>query len=64
MLTAILKPIAINYAMCVNPFATNAVKNAHIYSWWYDEIAMIDPAQRNSDPPRAYISVLNESSQQ
>jgi hypothetical protein len=33
----------------------NAVKTAEIHSWWYEEIAMIDPAERNSDPPRAYI---------
>jgi len=63
MVMACVKPIAINYGMFVNPFATNAVKTAQIHSWWYEEIARIDPAQRNSDPPRAYISVVNELSQ-
>jgi len=29
-----VKPIAIKYAMFVNPFATNAVKTAQIHSWW------------------------------
>jgi hypothetical protein len=56
MVMARVKPIAINYAMFVNPFAMNAVKTAQIHSWWYAEIARIDPAQRNSDPPCAYIS--------
>jgi len=60
---ACVKPIAINSVMLVNPFATNAVKTAQIHSWWYEEIARIDPAQRNSDPPRTYISVVNELSQ-
>jgi len=59
-----VKSIAINYAMFVNPFAMNAVKAAQIHSLWYQEIARIDPAQRNPDPPYAYISVVNESSQQ
>jgi len=63
MVMAGVNPIAINYAIFVNPFATNAVKTAHIHSWWYKEIATIDPAQRNADPPRAYISVVNELSQ-
>jgi len=63
MVMACVKPIAINYVMFVNPFATNAVKTTQIHSWWYEEIVRIDPAQRNSDPPRAYISVVNESSQ-
>jgi len=63
MVMARVKPIAINSAMFVNPFATNAVKTAQIDSWWYEEIARIDPAQRNSDPARAYISVVNELSQ-
>jgi len=60
---ACVKPIAINSAMFVNPFATNALKTAKIHSWWYEEIARIDPAQRNSDHQCAYISVVNESSQ-
>jgi hypothetical protein len=28
----------------------------------YEEITKIDPAQRNSDPPRVYIAVLNKLS--
>jgi len=63
MVMACVKPIAIDYTMFVNPFAMNAVKTAQIHRWWYEEIARIDPAQRNSDPARAYISVVNESSQ-
>jgi len=63
MVISCVKNIAINYAVLVNPLATNAVKTAQIHSWWYEEIARIDPAQRNSDPPRAYISVVNESSE-
>jgi len=63
MVMARVKPIPIDNAMFVNPFATNAVKTAQIHSWWYEEIARIDPAQRNSHPPRAYISVVNELSQ-
>ena len=57
------KSIAINYVMFVISFAMNVVKPAHIHSYWYEEIARIDPAQRNSHPPCAYISVLNKSSQ-
>ena len=57
------KPIAIHYAMFVNHVPTNAVKTAQIHISWYEEIARIDPTQRNSDPPRAYISVVNEFSQ-
>jgi len=64
MVMACVKPIAINYAMIVNSFAMNAVKTALIHSWWYEEIARIDPAQRNSDLPHAYISAVNELSQQ
>jgi len=64
MVMACVKPIGINYAMFVNPFATNAVKTAQIHIWWYEKIARIDWVQRNSDPPTAYISVVNESSQQ
>jgi len=55
MVMAHVQPIAINYAMFVNRFATNALKTAQIRSWWYEALAMINPAQRNSDPPRAYI---------
>jgi len=57
------KPITINYPMLVNPFGMNAVKTAQSRSWSYEEVARIDPVQRNSDPLRAYISVVNESSQ-
>jgi len=42
MLMACEKPIAIDYAMFVNPFATNAVNTAHIHSWWYRVIARSD----------------------
>jgi hypothetical protein len=63
MVMARVKTIAITYVMFVNPFATNAVKTTQVYSWWYEEIAKIDPAQRNSDPTCAYISVGNELSQ-
>jgi len=63
MVMARVKPLAINYAIFVDLFATNAVKTAQIHIWWYEEIARIDPAQRNSDPPHAYILVVNESSQ-
>jgi len=58
-----VKPIPINDEMFVKPFATNAVNVAQIHSLWYEDIARIDPAQRNSDPSRAYISVVNESTQ-
>jgi hypothetical protein len=64
MVIACVKPIAINYGMFVNPIAMNTVKTAQICSWWCAEITSIDPAQRNSDPPHAYISVVNELSQQ
>jgi len=63
MLMARVKPMAIKYAMFVNLVATNAEKTTQIRCWWYGEIARIDPAQRNSDPLRAYISVVTESSQ-
>ena len=63
MVMARVKPIAINYMMFVSPVATNVVKTVQIHSWWYEDIASIDPAQRNSDPPHAYISVVNKSSQ-
>jgi len=63
MVMASVKTIATNYAMFVNPFAMNAVKTAQMHSWWYEEITRINPAQRQSDDPRAYISLVNESSQ-
>ena len=64
MVMACVKPRAINYVIFANPFATNAVKTTQIHGWWYEEIARSDPAQRNSDPPRVYISVVNKLSQQ
>jgi len=63
MVMAHVEPIANNYGMFVNHFATNVVNTAQIHSWWYEEIARVDPAQRTSDTPRAYISVVNELSQ-
>jgi len=63
MVMACVNLIAINYVMFVNPIATRVVKTAQIHSWWYEDKARIDPAQRMTDPPRAYISVVNESSQ-
>jgi len=33
LVTAHVTPIAINYAIFVNPFHTNAVKTAQIHSW-------------------------------
>lgn len=53
------KPITIRYVMLVNSFATNAVKTIQIYSWWYEEITMIQPVQKNPDPPHVYILVVN-----
>jgi hypothetical protein len=44
---ACVKAVAFNYAMIVNAFVTNAVKTAEIHSWWYEEIAWIDPVHRN-----------------
>jgi len=58
-----VKPIAVNSAIFMNPLAKNAVKTAQIHSWWYEETVRIHPAQRNSDLPRAYISVVDELSQ-
>jgi len=60
MVMARVKPIASNNSMCVNPFAMNAVMTAQIHSWWSEEIGSINPAPRNSNPPPAYISVVNE----
>jgi hypothetical protein len=44
MVIACGKLLAMNYAMLVNPFAMNEVKTNPIDSWWYEEIARIDPA--------------------
>jgi hypothetical protein len=57
-----VKPTALNSEMFRNPVETNVVKNAQIHSRRYEEIPRIDPAQRISDPPHAYISVGNDSS--
>jgi len=56
---------AYSYQLCNvgESLATNAVKTAQMHGWWYEDIARIDPAQRNSDPAHADISVVNESSQ-
>jgi len=62
MVVAHVKPLGNNHTMCVNPFAMHVVKTAQIHCWWYEEIARIEPAQRISDHPGAYISVVNESS--
>jgi len=62
MFMALDNPIAIHYAMFLNPFDMNAVKCVQIQKWWYEEIPWIDPFQRNSNPPSAYIPVVNESS--
>ena len=63
MVMACVKSVANNVLKFVNLFATNVVKTAQIHSLWHEKMARIDPAQRNSDPPRANILVVNESSQ-
>jgi hypothetical protein len=60
IIMARVKTVGINYVMFLTPFATNVGKTAQIHSWWYDEIARIDQAQRNTQPPRGYISVVND----
>ncbi|KAF8241768.1 hypothetical protein K440DRAFT_641234 [Wilcoxina mikolae CBS 423.85] len=57
LVLAEVKPIAGRYAMFNNPFATNAVKTTQIHSWWYHYVIKVDLAMRNTDPPRAYLSV-------
>jgi len=52
-----------DYAVFVNFFATHTVGTVQIHSWWYEDIARMDPAQEYSNPPHAYISVVNKSSQ-
>jgi len=64
MVMAYVKCIAIDYAVFMNFFAKNEVMMAQINSWWYEDIARNDPAQRILDLPCAYMSVVNESSQQ
>jgi len=61
MVMAWMKSIAIKNAAFANPFAMNAVMTAQIHIWCCEEITRIDPAQRNSDPRHAYISVVKES---
>jgi len=63
MVMAHVKPIAMNHAIFLNLFATNAVRTPQNQRWLYKEIARIDPAQSISDPVCAYILVVNESSQ-
>jgi hypothetical protein len=63
MAMANVKPTDISYAMFVNRLTQNAVKTTQIHSWWFKEIARIDPTLRNLDPAPAYITVVNESSQ-
>jgi hypothetical protein len=63
MLMTRVQPPGINHPMILNPFATNTVNVTQIHSWWYEVIAWIDPAQKNSDPPHGYLSVVNKSSQ-
>jgi hypothetical protein len=48
--------------MFLNTVAIDAVRTAPIQRWWYKAIAIIDPAHITSDPPHAYMSVVNESS--
>jgi len=60
---ACVKPLAIDYTMFVNLFEPYAIMTAQIHWWKVVDIAKIDPAHRKSDPPRAYISVVNESSE-
>jgi len=47
-----------------NPFYLNAVKTTWNHSWWCTENTRMDPAQKNPNPPYAYISVVNELLQQ
>jgi hypothetical protein len=51
MVMACVQTILITYVMFVNSFARNTVKTAQIHLSWYEEIARIDSAQANSDPP-------------
>jgi hypothetical protein len=62
MVMSHVKPIAIEKVMFLNPAVMNAVKTAHTHSSWYEAIARIDPAERISDPPRAYSSAVTELS--
>ena len=55
---ACVKPSVINYVMFANPFAMNVVKTTQIQRWWYEEIAKIDTAQRNSDPAPSAKCIL------
>jgi hypothetical protein len=51
MVMARVKHIGIRYAMFMYPFTTNMVKTTQIHSMRCEDIARIDPTQRNSDPP-------------
>jgi len=57
-----VKPVAIKFVVIGNLFASNGVKTAQIDSWWHEEIATIDPAQRKTDSPHVYTLVVNETS--
>jgi len=59
-----VKLIAINLTMFVNLGTMNMVITVQNQFWWNEIITRIDPALRNSDPPCANISVVNQSSQQ
>jgi len=50
MVMAHVKPIAVNYVMWVNPFATNVAKTVHIHIWWYKDNGRINPVQRKLRP--------------
>lgn len=63
MFMSCVKTIAIIHVMFVNPFPTNAVETAQIHCWWYEEIIRIDPAQKDSDLPCMYITIVNTVSQ-
>jgi len=58
MVMACVKPIALHFVMYLSPVPTNVVKTTRIHSWWYKNIARIDPPQRTSDPPTTYISEM------
>jgi len=55
IIMACVMPVAIKFVMFLTPFAMNAVKTTQIHSWWYKEIARIDPAHRISVHPGANI---------
>jgi hypothetical protein len=63
MIMAHVKPAGTNFAIIVILYATNVAKTAQIHTWWYQDTTCMDPAQRNSDRPGAYILVVKELSQ-